>query len=185
VTHDQSTIRVLVLIGSLRSGSLNRQLAHTAIASAPEHVEATLFDQLGELPHYNEDIDTATPPEAVQALRTAAADSAALLVVTPEYNGGLPGVIKNAFDWLSRPYGESALIGKPAAVIGTALGRYGAAWAHADARKTLAIAGAQVPDDIELSIPAKNFNGLHPQESEDVVASLRETWAQLIRHVQN
>lgn len=185
MTHDQSTVRVLVLVGSLRSGSLNRQLAQTAITTAPEHVEPTMFDHLGELPHYNEDIDTATPHDAVNALRTAAANSDALLVVTPEYNGGLPGAVKNAFDWLSRPYGQSALTGKPAAVIGTALGRYGAAWAHADARKTLAIAGAQVPDDIELSIPAKNFNGLHPQESDDIVASLREVWAQLIRHVQN
>ncbi|WP_024441281.1 NAD(P)H-dependent oxidoreductase [Mycobacterium sp. UM_WGJ] len=177
--------RILVLVGSLRSGSLNRQLAATAINLAPTQIEPVLFDRLGEVPHYNEDLDVAPADEAVEALRAEAAHSDALLVVTPEYNGGLPGVLKNAFDWLSRPYGEAALLGKPAAVIGTALGRYGAAWAHADARKTLAIAGAKVPDDIELSIPAKNFNGLHPQDSEEVVESLRGVWSQLIRHLQN
>lgn len=183
MTQDQSTVRVLILVGSLRSGSLNLQLAQAAIAHAPAHVEPHIFEGLGEVPHYNEDLDVDAPHAAVQALRAEAADSDALLVVTPEYNGGLPGVLKNAFDWLSRPYGKGALIGRPAAVIGAALGRYGGSWAHADARKTLAIAGAKVPDDIELSIPAKTFNGLHPQESTEVAESLQGVWSQLIRHL--
>lgn len=177
-----TTIRVLVLVGSLRSGSLNRQLAATAIAHAPAQIEPILFDRLGELPHYNEDIDVAPADAAAEALRIETASCDALLVVTPEYNGGLPGVLKNAIDWLSRPYGNSALKGKPAAVIGCALGRYGGAWAHADARKSLAIAGAQVPDDIELSIPAKGLNGSQPDESPEIVESLRGVWSQLIRH---
>ncbi|ORV40458.1 FMN reductase [Mycolicibacter engbaekii] len=183
MTSGSNTVRTLILVGSLRSGSLNRQLAQAAIDNAPEQIEPILFDRLGDLPHYNEDIDTAAAHPVVQELRTAAGDSHAVLVVTPEYNGGLPGVLKNAIDWLSRPYGSSALKGKPAAVIGTALGRYGGQWAHADARKSLAIAGAQVPEDIELSLPAKQLDGLAPGESPDVVESLRGIWARLIEHL--
>ena len=183
MTPATSTVRTLILVGSLRSGSLNRALAQTAIDHVPAHVEPILFDRLGELPHYNEDLDTATGDPVVQALRAEADTSDALLVVTPEYNGGLPGVLKNAIDWLSRPYGNSALKGKPAAVIGSALGRYGGQWAHSDARKSLAIAGAQVPWDVELSIPAKDLNGLPPGESTEVVEALRGVWARLIEHL--
>ncbi|MGV0627273.1 NAD(P)H-dependent oxidoreductase [Mycolicibacter minnesotensis] len=182
MTPSTSTARVLILVGSLRSGSLNRQLAQAAIAQAPGEIEPILFERLGELPHYNEDIDGESPDAAVQALRSTAASCAAALVVTPEYNGGLPGVLKNAIDWLSRPFGDGALKGKPVAVIGAAMGRYGGTWAHADARKAIAIAGAQVPDDIELSIPAKSLNGLAPEESAEVGESLRKIWSQLIKH---
>lgn len=180
--RSSTTVRVLVLVGSLRSGSLNRQLADTAMAHAPEQIETVLFERLGDLPHYNEDLDSAPGHEAVDPLRAEAGRCDAFLVVTPEYNGGLPGVLKNAIDWLSRPYGNSALKGKPAAVIGCSLGRYGGAWAHADARKTLAIAGAQAPDDIELSLSAKSFRAADPGESAEVIEALRDIWAQLLRH---
>lgn len=183
MTQEISQVRTLILVGSLRSGSLNRQLAATAITHAPAHVEPILFDRLGELPHYNEDLDTAEADPVVHALRSEVGTSDALLVVTPEYNGGLPGVLKNAIDWLSRPYGNSALKGKPAAVIGSALGRYGGQWAHSDARKSLAIAGAQVPEDIELSLPAKDLNGAPPGESPEVVESIRGVWSRLIEHI--
>ncbi len=113
-----SDTKVLVLLGSLRAGSINRQLAELAVESAPDGVSLQLFDRLGELPYYNEDIDNDDVPESVVALRAAAADADAALVVTPEYNGSIPGVLKNAIDWLSRPFGDSALKGKPAAVIG-------------------------------------------------------------------
>jgi NAD(P)H-dependent FMN reductase len=90
----------LVLLGSLRAGSINRQLAELAIESAPDGVSLELFDRLGELPFYNEDIDNDDVPASVVALRSAAADADAALVVTPEYNGSIPGVLKNAIDWL-------------------------------------------------------------------------------------
>ncbi|MCE9516908.1 MAG: NAD(P)H-dependent oxidoreductase, partial [Mycobacterium sp.] len=114
-------ITVLALVGSLRTASINRQLAELAAQSAPDGVTVVVYDGLGDLPFYNEDIDTADAPAAVSALRTAAADADAALVVTPEYNGSIPGVLKNAIDWLSRPWGDGAFKDKPLAVIGTAL----------------------------------------------------------------
>src|SRR5246500_3346163 len=123
-----SDIKVLALVGSLRAASINRQIAELAAEVAPEGVSVTIFDQLGELPFYNEDIDNEdndNVPAAVTALRAAAAEADAALVVTPEYNGSIPAVIKNAIDWLSRPFGDSALKDKPLAVIGGSYGQYG------------------------------------------------------------
>ena len=107
-----SDIKVLVLVGSLRAASVNRQLAELAVETAPDGVRLQLFDRLGELPFYNEDIDNENVAEPVVALRAAAGDADAALVVTPEYNGSIPGVLKNAIDWLSRPFGNSALEGQ-------------------------------------------------------------------------
>src|SRR4051794_35438374 len=123
-----TNITVLALVGSLRAASINRQIAELAADVAPGGVTVTLFDGLADLPFYNEDIDPAmgaenAEPPPVAALRAAAAEADAALVVTPEYNGSLPAVIKNAIDWLSRPFGNSALKGKPLAVIGGARGR--------------------------------------------------------------
>ena len=111
-------VKVLALVGSLRAASINRQLAELAAETAPDGVTVTVFDGLGDLPFYNEDIDNDDVPASVVALREAAADADAALVVTPEYNGSIPGVLKNAIDWLSRPFGNGALKGKPTAVIG-------------------------------------------------------------------
>src|SRR5690242_9758091 len=123
-------INVLVLLGSLRAESVNRQLAELAAETAPDGVNLQLFDRLGELPFYNEDIDNDAVAEPVKALRSAAAESDAALIVTPEYNASIPGVLKNAIDWLSRPYGAGAITDKPLAVIGAAGGQYGGVWAH-------------------------------------------------------
>src|SRR3981081_1061545 len=131
-----SDTKVLVLLGSLRAASINRQLADLAVETAPAGVSLQLFDRLGELPFYNEDIDGDGGAESVQALRRAAAEADAALVITPEYNGSIPGVLKNAIDWLSRPFGDGALKGKPMAVVGTSLGQYGGVWAHDETRKS-------------------------------------------------
>src|SRR5246127_1893318 len=121
-----SDINVLTLVGSLRAASINRQIAELAADVAPDGVTVRIFDRLGELPFYNEDIDNETDvPASVTALRAAAAEADATLVVTPEYNGSIPAVIKNAIDWLSRPFGDSALKDKPLAVIGGSYGQYG------------------------------------------------------------
>ena len=176
-------ITVLALVGSLRTASINRQLAGLAAQSAPDGVTVVVYDGLGDLPFYNEDIDTADAPAAVSALRTAAAGADAVLVVTPEYNGSIPGVLKNAIDWLSRPWGDSALKDKPLAVIGTALGRYGGAWAHDETRKSFGIAGARVVESISLSLPAGPLDGKHPREDAAVVAAVREALATLVAEV--
>lgn len=167
-------IKVLVLIGSLRAASINRQLAELAVEQAPDGVELWIFDRLGELPFYNEDIDGDDVAEPVVALRAAAAEADAALVVTPEYNGSIPGVLKNAIDWLSRPFGNGALKGKPLAVVGAALGQYGGVWAHDETRKSFGIAGPRVVEDLKLSIPGKALDGKHPRENAEVAQALRD-----------
>jgi NAD(P)H-dependent FMN reductase len=178
-----SDIKVLVLVGSLRAASVNRQLAELAAETAPDGVTLALFDRLGELPFYNEDIDNDDVVEPVVALRQAAADADAALVVTPEYNGSIPGVLKNAIDWLSRPFGNSALKDKPMAVVGTALGQYGGVWAHAETRKSFGIAGPRVVEDLQLSVQSTVFDGKHPRENEEVAESLREIVGKLVAEV--
>ncbi|MEN3223717.1 NAD(P)H-dependent oxidoreductase [Mycolicibacterium porcinum] len=167
-------VKVLVLVGSLREASVNRQLAELAVEQAPDGVELRIFDRLGELPFYNEDIDTADVAEPVVALRAAAAEADAALVVTPEYNGSIPGVLKNAIDWLSRPFGNGALKDKPLAVVGAALGQYGGVWAHDETRKSFGIAGPRVVEDLKLSVPSKAFDDKHPRENAEVAEALRD-----------
>lgn len=170
---------ILTLVGSLRAASVNRQLAELAVESAPEGVVLVIYEGLGELPFYNEDLDTDNPPPAVAALRAAAAQADAALVVTPEYNGTIPAVLKNAIDWLSRPRGAGDLKDKPVAVIGAALGRYGGAWAHDETRKSLGIAGPRVVEDITLSLPIRTLDGKHPRENADVAIAVREAVGRL------
>lgn len=180
---EMSDTNVLVLLGSLRAASINRQLAELAIESAPDGVTLRLFDRLGELPFYNEDIDTDEVPEPVVALRQAAAEAHATLVVTPEYNGSIPGVLKNAIDWLSRPWGNGALKDKPLAVIGAALGQYGGVWAHDETRKSFGIAGPRVVEDLKLSVPTKTLDGKHPREHAELAAQLRDIVGKLAAEV--
>ncbi|MEZ0366521.1 NAD(P)H-dependent oxidoreductase [Mycobacterium sp. pUA109] len=179
-----SDIKVLALVGSLRAESVNRQIAELAADIAPDGVTVTVFDGLGELPFYNEDIDTpADTPAAVTVLREAAAAADAALVVTPEYNGSIPAVLKNAIDWLSRPFGNSALKDKPLAVIGAALGQYGGVWAHDETRKSFGIAGPRVVDAIKLSVPLKSLDGAHPAEHAQLVADVRDVLGKLVAEV--
>jgi len=177
-------IKVLGLVGSLRAASINRQIAELATEVAPDGVAVTIFEGLGDLPFYNEDIDNdADVPAAVTALRAVAAEADATLVVTPEYNGSIPAVIKNAIDWLSRPFGDSALKGKPLAVIGGAYGQYGGVWAHDETRKSFGIAGPRVVDSIKLSVPFATLNGQHPREHAELAANVRDAVGKLVAEV--
>jgi chromate reductase, NAD(P)H dehydrogenase (quinone) len=137
-------MRVLAISGSLRSGSHNTALLRAAAELAPAGVELELYDELELVPPYNEDHDGDLPPAPVATLRSRIANADAVLFATPEYNGSVPGQLKNAVDWASRPFGRGALWGKPLAVIGASTGEYGALWAQADLRKALGIAGARV-----------------------------------------
>jgi NAD(P)H-dependent FMN reductase len=176
-------IEVLVLLGSLRAASVNRQLAELAVEAAPERVSLQLFDRLGELPFYNEDFDNEGVAEPVVALRAAAAEADAALVITPEYNGSIPGVLKNAIDWLSRPFGNGALKDKPLAVVGAAHGRYGGVWAHDETRKSFGIAGPRVVEELKLSVQTTAFDGKHPRENAEVAATLRDIVGKLAAEV--
>jgi NAD(P)H-dependent FMN reductase len=184
------SIRILAVVGSLRAGSYNRQLAEAAVKYAPEGTDVQVFDGLAEVPFYNEDLDLpgevpGSVPAPAQALRDAVARADALLLITPEYNGTIPASLKNAIDWTSRPYGAGAITGKPAGVIGTAGGHYGGAWAHEDTRKSARGAGAQVLDDIVLDIPlsAERFAATHPADDEEVAAAMSAVLGKLIAAV--
>ncbi|MDF3298803.1 NAD(P)H-dependent oxidoreductase [Streptomyces tropicalis] len=176
------SVRILALVGSLRAGSHNRQLAEAAAKLAPEGVEVELFEGLAEVPFYNEDLDVPdSVPAAAARLREAARASDAFLFFSPEYNGTIPAVLKNAIDWLSRPYGAGAFDGKPAAVVGTAFGQYGGVWAQDDTRKAVGIAGAKVIEDLKLSIPGSvtRFADIHPVDDAEVATGLTEVVARL------
>jgi len=136
-------MRLLTISGSLREGSYNTALARAAADVAPEGVEVELYNGLGELPLFDADLEGDEHP-AVRHLRESIDDADAVLFVTPEYNGSIPGVLKNAVDWASRPRGEAALLNKTVAVAGASTGQYGALWAQQDLRRVLGIAGARV-----------------------------------------
>jgi len=147
-----SQTRVAVLVGSLRAASVNRKLAELLREQAPTGVTLDLVDGLDRLPFYNEDLDNEQDvPEAARALRDRVAGADRVLAVTPEYNGTMPAVLNNAIDWLSRPYGQGALAGKPFGVIGTTPTPYGGKWSHADTARSAGIAGAVVVEDVTVS----------------------------------
>jgi chromate reductase, NAD(P)H dehydrogenase (quinone) len=144
-------MRILGLSGSLRRDSHNTRLLRGVAALLPDGVELDVFDQLAAIPPFSEDDEHETPP-AVAALNAAIAGADAVLVATPEYNGSIPGVLKNALDWVSRPIASTPLMGKPAAVIGASTSLFGAIWAQAETRKVLSTIGARVVDR-EIPIP--------------------------------
>ncbi|MFE2584088.1 NAD(P)H-dependent oxidoreductase [Streptomyces sp. NPDC059378] len=179
------SVRILALVGSLRAGSHNRQLAEAAVKLAPEGAEVELYEGLADIPFYNEDIDVeGDVPAAAAKLRAAAQGADALLLFSPEYNGTIPAVLKNAIDWLSRPYGAGALTAKPVAVVGTAYGQFGGVWAQDETRKAAGIAGAKVLEDVKLSIPGSvvRFAETHPADDAEVAAQLTDVIAALHGH---
>jgi chromate reductase len=140
---------VLGISGSLRRDSYNTALLRAARSALPEEVSFHEWHDLAGIPAYNEDI--AARPPAVAALSAALRDADAVLFATPEYNASVPGALKNALDWVSRPLLSNPLRGKPVAVIGASQGVFGAVWAQAELRKILRTLGAQT-DERELVV---------------------------------
>lgn len=137
--------RILALPGSLRRGSYNRKLLEACGHRAPRNFRMERFDGLVDVPMFNEDMESGNPLHTgVACLREAVAGADGLLIATPEYNQSIPGVLKNAIDWLSRPLPEEILIGKPVAILGASTGRWGTRLAQAALRQTLTAAEAQV-----------------------------------------
>ena len=141
---------ILGIAGSLRAGSHNTQLLRLAAEELPEGVELVVFDGLAEIPAFDQDLEDLAP-DAVDALKAAIADADAVLIATPEYNGSIPGALKNALDWVSRPIAESPIRRKPVAVIGASTSAFGAVWAQRELRKVLGVMGARVLD-VELPV---------------------------------
>jgi len=138
-------MRILGISGSLRRDSHNTRLLKGMRELLPAGVELEVFDRLGAIPPYSEDDEHETPP-AVAALKAAIAGADGLLIVTPEYNASIPGALKNALDWVSRPLATTPLRGKPVAVAGASTSLFGAVWAQAELRKVLGVIGAAVLD---------------------------------------
>ena len=145
-------MKILGISGSLRRDSHNTNLLRAAAEAAGPDVELELFEGLKEVPPYDEDDDVHPRPESVARLNAAIADADAVLFATPEYNASIPGQLKNAIDWISRPVATNALRNTPVAVIGASTGAFGAVWAQAELRKVLAVLGARVLD-LELPVP--------------------------------
>ena len=173
-------MRILGLSGSLRRDSHNTRLLRGVATLLPEGAGLELFGQLAAIPPFSEDDEHQTPP-AVAALKAAIAGADAVIVATPEYNASIPGVLKNALDWASRPVADNPLRGKPAAVIGASTGLFGAVWAQAETRKVLTTIGARVLDR-ELPVGQANEalgeNGL-PRDR-DAVEQLSATLDELL-----
>ncbi len=172
-------MRVLGISGSLRRESHNSALLRAAAERLPAGVELVTFEGLAAIPPYDEDVERAGVPESVQALREAIRDADAVLIATPEYNHSIPGQLKNALDWASRPAGQSALNGKPAAVVGASTGMFGAVWAQAELRKVLGAMGGRV---LEAELPVAHAADLHhgdrlelePEQAEQLAEILSE-----------
>ncbi len=150
-------MRVLGISGSLRRGSLNSALLRTAAERLPAGAELVVFERLAEIPPFDEDAEAEPAPDAVRELREAIRGADAVLVATPEYSHSLPGQLKNALDWASRPSGQSALSGKPAAAIGASKSMFGGVWAQAELRKVLGAMGGRV---IEAELPVAHAHEL-------------------------
>ena len=152
------TRKIAVLVGSLRKGSFNRKIADALAALAPGSLSFELVE-IGDLPFYNQDIETDAPPPAWTRFRAAIKGADAVLFVTPEYNRSVPAVLKNAIDVGSRPYGANAWQGKPAAVISSSMGAIGGFGANHHLRQSLAPLGAPIlPQEAYLSAAHELFD---------------------------
>lgn len=165
-------MNVLGISGSLRRRSYNSTLLRAALSELPDDVSYGEWHDLAEIPAYNEDI--ATLPPSVAALTEALADADAVLFATPEYNSSVPGALKNALDWVSRPFLENPLRGKPVAVVGASQGVFGAVWAQAELRKILRTLGAEI-DERELVVAHAHsaFDEDGTLRDEDLASRLR------------
>jgi chromate reductase len=134
-------LQVLAISGSIRRGSCNRRLLEAAVENAPDGMAIHVYDELGRLPHFSEDMegtaDGGPGPEPIRRLRDLVTKADGLLIATPEYNWSIPGVLKNAIDWLSRPCPDVVLAGKAVAIVGASTGAWGTRQAQSVLRHTL------------------------------------------------
>jgi chromate reductase len=176
-------MRILGISGSLRRGSHNRRLLRAAGDALPPGVDLVEWEGLAGLPAFDEDLESA-PPEPVQEFLDAVEDADALLIATPEYNASLPGALKNALDWASRPFPDNVLRDKPSAVIGASTGLFGAVWAQAEVRKTLKASGAHV---LESELPVGMAHGAFADDGgladPDLAGRLDDVISDLVREV--
>jgi len=170
-------MQVLGLSGSLRAGSHNLRLLRAAARRLPPGAELAVWDGLAAVPPYSEDLDVEPAPAPVARLREALARADAVLIATPEYNASVPGQLKNALDWASRPFPGNVLRDKPAAVIGASTGLFGAVWAQAEVRKVLKTIGARV---VEHELPVGQAHGAFGPDGDLADPELRAQLAEVV-----
>src|SRR2546423_9513643 len=168
-------MRVLAISGSLRDASHNTALLRALRAEAPTGVEIELWDGLKEIPPYDADDDVVPGPEQVEAFRELIREVDAVFFATPEYNSSIPGALKNALDWASRPIATNSFRNKPVAVISSSAGAFGGVWAAADLRKVLGAMGARVTDaELTIGHAHEKFDDEGHLVDEDVRRGLRD-----------
>jgi chromate reductase, NAD(P)H dehydrogenase (quinone) len=173
-------MRILAISGSLRRDSHNTSLLRAAAEELPAGDELLIWDGLKAVPPYDQDDDVEPAPAEVAALRTAIAGADSLLFATPEYNSSVPGALKNALDWASRPLATNVLRNKPVAVIGSSTGMFGAVWAQAELRKVLAATGARVADvEVAVGRAQEKFDDEGHLVDDDVRGQLRDALSTL------
>jgi chromate reductase, NAD(P)H dehydrogenase (quinone) len=170
-------MKVLAISGGLRRDSHNRTLLRAAAELLPPPVELEIFDGLKAVEPYDEDDDKDAGPAGARRLREAIASADAVLIATPEYNSSVPGQLKNAIDWASRPLGTNALWGKPVAVVGASTGTFGAVWAQAEVRKTLGASGARV---IEHDLPIGHAHEAFTEDGRLGDVELRDRYVEIL-----
>jgi chromate reductase len=181
-------MRILGISGSLRRDSYNTKLLREAGRLLPPGAEFVEFDGLKAVAPYDADDEASpVPPRGVFELRAAIAEADAILIATPEYNASLPGALKNALDWASRPFPENVLRYKPSAVIGASTGLFGAVWAQAEVRKVLKASGAHVLES-ELPVGMADYAFAETGEAladPELTERLRDLLGDLVREVQS
>jgi chromate reductase len=174
-------MKILGISGSLRRDSYNTRLLGAAADLFPDNVEFELWGRLKEVPPYDEDDDTEEAPAAVAAFRQAIVGADAVLIATPEYNSSVPGELKNAIDWASRPLATNPLRNKPVAVVGASTGAFGAVWAQAELRKVLAATGARVVEgEVAVGHAPTRFDEDGRLVDENLLEQLEEVVAGLV-----
>src|SRR5579864_7967854 len=174
-------MNVLGISGSLRRDSHNAALLRAAGELLPDGVELEVWDGLKAVPPYDEDDDVEPAPAAVADLRDAIAGADAILIATPEYNHSIPGQLKNAIDWASRPLATNPLRNKPVAVVGASMGAFGAVWAQAELRKVLAATGARVVEgDVAVGHAHTKFDEARRLLDDDLRRQLAEVVEELV-----
>jgi chromate reductase len=176
-------MRILGISGSLRRGSHNRKLLRAAADSLPSGAELVEWEGLAGLPAFDEDLED-EPPAAVRAFLDEVARADALLIATPEYNASLPGALKNALDWASRPFPANVLRDKPSAAVGASTGLFGAVWAQAEVRKVLKASGARVVEaELPVGMADSAFDPDGTLINAELAENLRDLLGDLVREV--
>jgi chromate reductase len=170
-------MKVLAISGSLRRDSHNTALLRAAAELVPPPVQLEIFEGLKAVEPYDEDDDRGAGPAGASRLREAIESADAVLIATPEYNSSIPGQLKNAIDWASRPLRDNALWGKPVAVVGASTGMFGAVWAQAEVRKAAAASGARV---IETELPIGHADEAFTQDGRLADTELRNRYVEIL-----